>query len=86
MSQEVISQLEQNINTLKIRVFDAEEKFSNLSQNIQVFLNESAKVMDKESTTLQEIYDILVKHFEPVEKVEPNKEVKQTKTKKTTDE
>ena len=80
MSQEIISQLEQNINALKIRVFDAEEKFSNLSQNIQVFLNESAKVMDKESTTLQEIYDILVKHFEPV------KEVKQTKTKKTTDE
>lgn len=80
MSQEVISQLEQNINALKIRVFDAEEKFSNLSQNIQVFLNESAKVMDKESTSLQEIYDILVKYFEP------NKEVKQTKTKKTIDE
>lgn len=54
----LLNQKEQYINSLKIRVFDAEEQIKTNESHIQHFLNEIGKLLNKE-VTLQDVYDFI---------------------------
>ena len=54
-------QLQNQINILKIRVFDAEEQLKNQTLAIQNFLNEVANILEKDEITMQDVYDYIIK-------------------------
>ena len=57
MNQE---QLLQQINLLKIRTFDAEERAQALTNSIHTFLTEVQKITGKTDLSLQGVYDLIV--------------------------
>lgn len=68
MAQEQLQNLQDQINVLKIRTFDAEERVKEQTRAIQEFLDAVAQVMQKDEVTLQVVYDFIKDQYkEPVD-------------------